>query len=139
MQTTHDTPRKKSRPRSKDYDLAIIKYDPADVEQFNRGWESWPRTGWNFSSKSEAPRRLNYNNALERFMDILRYSDIEIDEHRMTSEDLANIMIHYAERVKRSSHGNPPVCCCIENFLSCVAGEKHPWKEEVLYMSGFVK
>jgi hypothetical protein len=139
MDTAVNPAKRKAKPRSRDYSLAVLKYPQDAVNEFNRIWEQWPKSGWNFSTKSEGARRVNYNEALERFMDILAHTDIQIDAHTMTASDLADVAIHYAVRVIRQAHGNPPTCCCISNFFSCVENMKHPWKEELLNMAGFIK
>ena len=126
--------RKPRKPRGRDYSLAIHKYSEEIVEEFNRVWGAWPVRGWNFSTKSESPRRMNYDASLDRFAEVVVHNEIMMNGKRLNAHDLAEIAISYAARRIKETPGVPPICCCIENFFSCIEGKKHPWKEELMNM-----
>lgn len=128
--------KKKAKPRGRSYDIEALHLTETDEAEAMKVWNAWPQTGWNFSTKTEAPRRINKALFLERFSEILRHSPIrKADDSKLTSEDLAGAAIKFVEYRKKEARQNGstiPNVPCIANFFSSVENEKNPWKDAVL-------
>lgn len=126
--------RKSKKPRGYDFDIASLAMSEEAEGQLRRVWEAWPRIGWNYSTKSESPRRLNFAGTAARFVDVLKFCPVrKADGTHITAEDLAEAAIAWVTKRKHEAGvGVPPCVPCIENFFSSVEGKKHHWKEAVL-------
>ncbi len=132
--------KKPSKPKNRNFAIAALEMSEADETQAMRVWEAWPKTGWNFTTKSESPRRINKALFLERYSQILQHCPIrKSDDSRITSEDLSNAAIAFAVgRIKegRANGSEIPNVPCIANFFSSCENEKNPWKDAVLAYFG---
>jgi len=128
--------KKKTKPRGRDFGIEALKL-PVDVEQaYERTWKGYPQKGWDFRTRREQARRLNYAEGASRFYDILRFTDVRHDDGTLiTAEELADATLGYiAERQVEAKRQGLPVPCvpCIANFFSSVEGQKNHWKEALL-------
>ena len=129
---------KPRKPRGRNFSIASLEMDEATEAQLQRVWKGWPAKGWNFSTRTEAPRRVDYALTAERFQEVLRYCPIEKAEGgRITAQDLAEATLAWVTQRKREAGpGVPPNVPCVANFFSSVEGGKHHWKEALLQHFG---
>lgn len=129
-------PKKKPKPRGRDFGIEALKL-PADVEQaYERTWKGYPQKGWDFRTKREQARRLNYAEGASRFYDILRFTDVRHDDgSAISADELADATLGFVfERQAEAKRQGLPAPCipCIANFFSSVEGQKHHWKEALM-------
>jgi hypothetical protein len=128
--------KKKAKPRGRDFTIQALALLPDQQASFDRLWTNYPTKGWDFRSKREQPRRINYGEAAQRFKEILDFTDVRhtdgsgIIPDELTDALLAWIGLRWAEAKRQ---GLPAPCIpCIGNLLSSVEGEKNHWKEALL-------
>jgi len=134
-----ETPKAKkpAKPKGRDFGIGSLDLPDETLNPFTRLWNGYPRKGWNFSTKTESPRRINRELALQRFSEILKYNHVnKADGSKLTGEDLANACLAWVGKRSKEAHGAPPNVPCIANLLSSVQGEKNQWKEAVLEFFG---
>ena len=128
--------KKKPKPRGRDFGIEALKMPPEEEAAFEKAWNGYPAKGWDFRTRREQPRRLNYAEAAKRFHEILVFTDILHDDgSRITGDELAEATLAFVagRREEAKRQGIPCPCVpCIANFFSSCEGEKHPWKEALL-------
>ena len=126
------------KPKGRDFGIGELDLPDSMVQAFNRAWKGWPTKGWNFDTKSEAPRRIQKELALKRFEEIIRFNHItKADGSRLTEEELAEATLAWVKIRIREAGGGIPNVPCIANFFSSVQGQKNPWKDAVLAFFAF--
>ena len=128
--------KKKPKPRGRDFSIQALAMSPDQQAEFDRLWNCYPKLGWDFRSRKEQPRRINYAEAAKRYKEILDYTDVRrADGSRITPTDLSDAMVAWvASRWAEAKRQGLPAPCipCIGNLLSSVEGEKNHWKEALL-------
>jgi len=128
--------KKKSKPRGRDFSIQALAMSSDQQAEFDRLWNCYPKLGWDFRSRKEQPRRINYAEAAKRYKEILDYTDVRrADGSRITPADLSDAMVAWvASRWAEAKRQGLPAPCipCIGNLLSSVEGEKNHWKEALL-------
>jgi len=128
------------KPKGRNYGIAALGIQDEVMGFAEAVWTAWPKDGWNFSTKSTSPRRINRALFLERFQEILTHSPVlKGDGTRLTAEDLASAALDFVKgRVAegRRDGSEIPNVPCIANFFSSCEGEKNPWKDAVLSYFG---
>ena len=122
-----------AKPKGKDFGIGALDLPQNLVDAFDRVWDGWPSKGWNYQTRTAAPRRINRELSLTRFSEIVQFNHVQkADGSRLTAEELADAALAWMGKRIRENPGAPPCIPCIGNFFSCVAGEKHQWKDSVL-------
>jgi len=128
--------KKKPKPRGRDFSIQALAMSSDQQAEFDRLWNCYPKLGWDFRSRKEQPRRINYAEAAKRYKEILDYTDVRrADGSRITPADLSDAMVAWvATRWAEAKRQGLPAPCipCIGNLLSSVEGEKNHWKEALL-------
>ena len=129
-------PKKKAKPRGRDFGIDALKMPPDVQEAFDKMWKDYPAKGWDFRTKKDQPRRVNYAEAAKRFAEIIQFSDVRHDDGTpITADELADSTRAFlAEKWKEAKQQGLPSPCipCIANYFSSCEGEKHHWKESLL-------
>jgi hypothetical protein len=126
-------PKNRHKPKGRDFGIGELDLPDPVIIAFTRVWKGWPMKGWNFGTKTEAPRRINREQSLARFSEIIKFSHIDkADGSRLTEEELADAALAWVNKRVKEARGSPPCVPCIGNFFSSVSGEKNPWKDAVL-------
>ena len=128
--------KKRPKPRGRDFSIQALAMTQDQQAEFDRLWNCYPKLGWDFRSRKEQPRRINYAEAAKRYKEILDYTDVRrSDGSRITPADLSDAMVAWvASRWAEAKRQGLPAPCipCIGNLLSSVEGEKNHWKEALL-------
>lgn len=137
--------KKPAKPRGRDFSLPELEMSPEQEAAFERAWKGWPAKGWNFGTRTTAPRRINRTLAAQRFLEILKFFHYaKADGSRLSADELANAALSYVTQKTREAErtggpGTPPCVPCIANFFSSVEGEKHHWKDALMAEAGAVE
>lgn len=117
---------------SKKFEIAALMFTEDQEVAFQKVWDAWPKEGWNFSTKSTSPRRLNRALAMERFLAILQNCRHQIDGMPLQAVHLAESAIEFVNQRKRENPGGVPNVPCIANFFSSEEVSKKPWQSALL-------
>lgn len=119
--------------RTKAFAIAALSASVVETSEADRVWAKWPPKGWNYATRTSSPRRLNYNQFMERFVAVVRNCpERKADGSLLTAEDHAEAAIAWVEARIREANGGVPNVPCIANYFSSEPGQKHPWKEGLL-------
>ena len=131
-----EKPKKKAKPRGRDFGIDALKMPPDVQEAFDKMWKDYPAKGWDFRTKKDQPRRVNYAEAAKRFAEIIQFSDVRHDDGSpITADELADSTREFVEEKWKEAkrQGLPSPCIpCIANYFSSCEGEKNHWKEALL-------